>query len=276
MPALNFERRGGGEPLLLVHGLGGELGVWAPVLDRLAEHRDVIAVDLPGFGATPPLPAGEEPTPAALAASVARLLDELGIDRAHVAGNSLGGWVALELARQGRARSVTALSAAGLWRRPLGPRPGFEVRRLGSALGPLVPLLLRVPALRRLALASTVAHPERVPVRDAIRLVRGYLRAPGFEAANLAMRSAVFTGGAEIDVPVTFAWAELDRLVAPPRAVVVPGERTVVLPGVGHTPTWDDPELVTRVLLAGSASRSADVPAPGTSRTGARRAAGGP
>jgi pimeloyl-ACP methyl ester carboxylesterase len=250
--SLNFERRGSGDPLVLIHGLGGQLGVWAPVIGRLAEQRDVIAVDLPGFGQTAPLPAGQEPTAAALAGSVAGLLDELGIERAHVAGNSLGGWVALELARRGRALSVTTLCPAGLWSRPLGPRAGFEIRRLGRALRWLMPVLLRIPPLRRIALAASVAHPERVPVRDAIRLVQGYLCAPGFEAANTAMRGGAFSGGEEIDVPVTFAWAELDRLVGPPSVPVVPGARNRIMRGVGHTPTWDDPALVTEVLLEGS------------------------
>jgi pimeloyl-ACP methyl ester carboxylesterase len=125
---LNHVRRGSGEPLLLIHPLGGELVVWEPVLDRLARERDVIALDLPGFGESPALADGAEPTPRALAGAVASLLDELGLGRAHVAGNSLGGWVALELAKAGRARSVAGLCTAGLWKRPLGPRPGGDVR----------------------------------------------------------------------------------------------------------------------------------------------------
>ena len=126
-------RGGSGEPLLLIHPLGGELVVWEPVFERLAAERDVIAVDMPGFGASPPLPAGVEPTPQALAAALAAQLDALGIERAHLAGNSLGGWVALELAKLGRARSVTGLCTAGFWSRPLGPRPLADARRRARA-----------------------------------------------------------------------------------------------------------------------------------------------
>src|ERR671912_2077876 len=82
---LHHVRTGTGEPLILIHPLGAELVVWEPVLSRLAEHRDVIAVDLPGFGSSPPLPAGQEPTPQALAAALGRFLDRLGLGRAHVA-----------------------------------------------------------------------------------------------------------------------------------------------------------------------------------------------
>src|SRR5450631_3167444 len=96
--SLHAVRRGAGPPLVLLHGIGGDLGVWEALFDPLAEDFDVIAVDLPGFGRSPALPASIVPTPAALAAAVAGLLDELGVRRAHVAGNSLGGWVGLELA----------------------------------------------------------------------------------------------------------------------------------------------------------------------------------
>lgn len=248
---LNHARRGSGEPLVLIHPLGGELVVWEPVLDRLAAERDVIAVDLPGFGASAPLSNGSPPTPQSLAAAVAAFLSELGIERAHVAGNSLGGWVALELAKAGRALSVAGLSTAGLWKRPLGPRPGRDMRRMGRALLPVLPLLMRSGRARRLLLQSSVGHPERVPPAAAARLARSYVTSPGFEGANAAMRAAVFSGVEQIRVPVTLAWAELDRLLRRPRETA-PGWQTLTLQGCGHIPTWDDPDQVARVLLRAS------------------------
>jgi len=112
---LNFHRQGSGEPLVLLHGIGGEWQVWEPLLERLSQERDVIAVDIPGFGASSPLANGVTPTPQALAAAVGHFSDDLAIPTAHLAGNSLGGWIALELAKVGRGRSVTALSPAGHW-----------------------------------------------------------------------------------------------------------------------------------------------------------------
>ena len=111
---LNHIRQGTGEPLVLIHGIGSQWQVWGPVLERVGEQRDVVALDLPGFGASPPL-AGEV-TLATLADAVAGLVDELGLERPHVAGNSLGGALALELARTGRARSATGLSPLGFAR----------------------------------------------------------------------------------------------------------------------------------------------------------------
>ena len=237
---------------MLIHPLGAELVVWEPVLERVARERDVIALDLPGFGASAPLQNGALPTPQVLAGSVAAFLDELGLGRVHVAGNSLGGWVALELAKSGRALSVAGLCTAGFWKRPLGPRPGADMRRLGRALMPVMPTLLRSERGRRLVLRGSIAKPDLVPPAAAERLVRAYVTSPGFERANEAMRSAVFSGFEQIRAPVTLAWGEHDRLVARPRTTV-PGWRSVTLHGCGHIPTWDNPSQVARVLLLASA-----------------------
>lgn len=248
---LNHLRRGSGDPLVLIHPLGAELVVWEPVFARLARERDVIAVDLPGFGGSQPIANGAGASPRALAASVASFLDELGLGRVHVAGNSLGGWVALELAKAGRALSVAGLCTAGFWKRPLGPRPGGDVRRAGRLLLPLLPALLRTQRGRRLLLRSSVARPELVPAGAATRLVRSYITSPGFDGANSAMRGEVFSGVDDIRVPVTLAWGEHDRLVARPHTKV-PDWRTVTLHGCGHIPTWDDPDQVARLLLLAS------------------------
>jgi pimeloyl-ACP methyl ester carboxylesterase len=116
MTSLACTRSGAGAPLVLLHGLGSSRQAWNPVIPALAARFDVIAVDLPGFGDSNPVAARTEPTPAVLAAAVAGLLDELGVTAPHLAGNSLGGWVALELAATRPAASLTLLSPAGLWR----------------------------------------------------------------------------------------------------------------------------------------------------------------
>jgi pimeloyl-ACP methyl ester carboxylesterase len=248
---LAYDRRGSGPVLVLVHPLGADHQVWLPVLDRLAAERDVIALDLPGFGDSPVLAGGGPPTPRALAMAVAGFLDGLGLGgRVHVAGNSLGGWVALELAAAGHARSVTAIAPAGLWPEPLAPKRALA-RGLAKAIRPALPALVRRPVGRRLALASTVAHAERVPPEAALRLVRAYADAPGFEAVNRAMRANRFTRLEHIRVPVTLAWPEHDHLVARP-AHLPPTVRNVALPDAGHVPMWDAPDLVASVLLQGS------------------------
>ena len=219
-------------------------------MDRLSAERDVVALDLPGFGESPVLGGPDAPTPAALAGAVAAFAWQLSLDKPHVAGNSLGGWVGLELALAGRARSVTAIAPAGLWRQPLMPRRGLA-RRVARAALPAVPALVRSPAGRRIALATTVAHAERVPSDAALRLVRAYATAPGFDAVDDAMRAGRFTGMERLRVPVTLVWPELDRLVSRP-AHLPATVRNVMLARCGHVPMWDDPEAVAKTLLAGS------------------------
>jgi len=248
---IRFTRTGSGEPLVLLHALGTDRPMWDPVIERLSDEREVFAVDMPGFGESPP-------TSPAAPADLARAVDtELGLDRPHVAGNSLGGWVALELALAGRARSVTAIAPAGMWEQPLAPKRA-AARQLARALRPALPRLLKSERGRRIALAGTIAHPQRVPYDAALQLVRAYADAPGFDEVNSAMRAGRFAGLAEIDVPLTLAWAEHDRLVG--RPLTVPAvAREFRLSGCGHMPTWDDPEQVARVLLAGSALAPRDV-----------------
>lgn len=244
---------GTGEPLLLIHGLGASGAVWDPVLPLLEGEREVLVLDMPGFGSAPPLPDGIEPTAANLAAVLRAQCAERGVERPHVAGNSLGGWVGLEMGRAGWAASVTAISPAGLWRAPLGPRDN-DTRALVRRLRPLVVAGLRVPPVRRRALATFAAHPERIPAGAGRELVLGWIDANGYDGANRAMRTHVFDpDGYPEDVPVTIAWAERDRLVGPPKPQRRPaGARFLTLPAVGHTPMWDDPELVARTLLDGS------------------------
>ena len=249
---LAFDRRGSGPPLVLLHPLGADRHVWAPVTERLAAERDVIAVDLPGFGESPELSGDGPPTPAALAAAVARgLREDAGlVEPPHVAGNSLGGWVALELALAGQARSVTAIAPAGLWPEPLAPKR-VTARTAARIALPALEALVRHPATRRLALAGVVAEAARVPPAAAHQLVRAYATAPDFRAVNDAMRAGRFTALDRIDVPVTLGWPDRDRLVArPPR--LPPRVRSVALPGTGHLPMWDDPDAVAALLLAGS------------------------
>lgn len=254
--ALGHDRIGSGSPVVLLHPLGADRHVWDDVAERLAKHHEVVTVDLPGFGSSPPLAPDVTPTPAALAEAVAGFLAEQGIAEPDVAGNSLGGWVALELALAGGVNSVTAIAPAGLWARALGPKP--NVARALSRLGrPLIGPATRTRAGRRLLLAGTVARPARVTPRAAAQLIRAYATAPDFARVNSAMRRGVFARLAEIEVPVTLVWPEFDGLIARPRRL----PRTVVnveLPGAGHIPMLDQPAAVAEVLervAASTASR---------------------
>src|SRR5436190_2417495 len=118
---LSFERVGHGEPLLLIHGTGSSRSAWRPVVELLRDRHELVLIDLPGHGDSEPAPPGVTPNAIGYAPLVADLLDVLGLERVHAAGNSVGGWTSLELGKLGRARSITAFGCAGLWK-PRSPR----------------------------------------------------------------------------------------------------------------------------------------------------------
>jgi pimeloyl-ACP methyl ester carboxylesterase len=258
-PALDHDRRGSGEPLVLLHGLGSHWPMWRPVLDRLAAEREVVSVSLPGFGCSAPLPDGVEPSPQALADAVAAFAVGLGLERPHVAGNSLGGWVALELAKGGRARSATGLSPAGFWlsrrERGFSDQSLINLRSAARAMRGVAPRIARTGVGRRAASWQVMAHGDRVPPDALVEDLANLAEAPGFDATREAMVERRFQPG-PIDVPVTVAWAEKDRLLLPRDAGrarrLLPRAVHLTLHGCGHVPTWDDPDQVARVLLEGS------------------------
>jgi len=249
--AIAYERSGDGPPLLLIHGLGATRHIWRPQIARVSRERDVIALDMPGFGDSAVL--DEVPTPWAMAAAIGRMCGEIGVERPHVAGNSLGGWVALEIAKAGGAASVCLISPAGLWRSPLGPR-SVDSRRWARGLRPLLTAAVRNRGVREAMLRTTVGRPENVPVEDARDMIDAWITAPGYDAANDEMRRYVCEDLDRVTVPTTIAWGELDRLVGPPKPERrPPGSRFVKLEGCGHTPNWDAPELISELLLETSA-----------------------
>ncbi|WP_415975754.1 alpha/beta fold hydrolase [Rhodococcus sp. 077-4] len=149
---IDYRRTGAGVPMLLIHGIGHRRQMWDPVVARLSAEFDTVSVDLPGFGNSPPLPDGDTPTPQRLADHLETVLDGLGWKTAHLAGNSLGAWISLELARRGRASSVCALMPAGMWRSTGGVghlrrKALFALWTNGTRL-PMAGSLIRNPALR--------------------------------------------------------------------------------------------------------------------------------
>lgn len=264
--AIAYSRTGSGPALVLVHGLGGSRRIWEPVTERLAAERDVVAVDMPGFGDSDVLADGIAPTPANLGAAVGELCSELGLEDYHLAGNSLGGWAALELAKSGHAASVCAISPAGLWRAPLGPRR-VNSHGIAHRLGFLFRGLTASRSMRERFLRTTIGHPELLSADEGRAVIRDWLDAPGYDAANAEMRTHVFEHPELVQIPTTIAWGTLDRLVRPPRPErMPPGATYVELAGVGHTPTWDDPELIARLIR--DASGGSDQASSGRSSPG--------
>ena len=257
---LNHRRSGTGEPLLLMHGIGSRWQMWQPVMGRLAEHHDVIAVDLPGFGASPMPPAGTAPGVDSLITLVSEFLAQLGVERPHVAGNSMGGLMALEMAARGLARSATALSPAGFASRAemtYGRASLWLSVRLARRTARYADTMFATAFGRKLGLNLFVARPERLTGAEAAENTRALAGAPWFDETLPALRAFEFPASGEIDVPVTVAWGAKDRLLLPRQARraahAIPRARVLLLEGCGHVPTWDDPEQVASVILGGAA-----------------------
>lgn len=253
---LHVHRTGSGGPLLLVHGIASTWRCWNPILHTLAERHEVLAVDLPGFGASPPLPSHLPRTVPALTDAVEAELAARGIDSASIAGNSMGGWVALELARRGRAREVIAISPAGLGTPDENRRSRRRllcVRAVARALAPRATAVTRNAALRAMAFALVAARPGRVEPADGAHAIEAAAHCPGFRR-TLDWLFATQAGGLdEIHCPVTILWGSRDLILSPRQAerfgIRIPHAEVWRLRGLGHIPMSDAPELIASAIL---------------------------
>jgi pimeloyl-ACP methyl ester carboxylesterase len=278
---LACERHGSGEQLVLVHGVTHRRQVWYPVLEQLAEQREVILVDLPGHGQSDPFVLDGLPVKEALRRDFEQFLREQQLDRPHVAGNSLGGLVALHAGANGHARSVTCLSPAGFWR---DERDFAYTRRFFTSLlqvadrvGPRAEELLRIPPVQRAIFGVLMAHPGRVSTDQVLGDVRGFMKARPALRALLAAAEP-FCDQIPLDVPVTVAWAARDLVLPVTQSRTakarLPFAEHMILRGVGHVPMFDNPRLIADVLLRGSGPAATIAPIDAAKRTAGRRRRG--
>ncbi|MPZ83132.1 MAG: alpha/beta fold hydrolase [Actinophytocola sp.] len=255
-----FERRGTGSPLVLLHGIGHRWQAWEPVLDTLAAAHDVIAVDLPGFGRSPLLPEGRGYDMPSAVQACADIFEDLGLSRPHVAGNSLGGVLGLELASRGLVSSATALAPAGFWT-PRDRAWALSVLRMIRTTGRL-PLgsALRWRYVRTVAGGLLYGHPSRMTAEIMLADLRSMVGAPAFDLVAAAGRGYAFAAP-QPSVPVTVAWGTRDRILWPRQArraaELLPRARHAWLYRCGHVPMIDEPARVSALILETCAAASA-------------------
>lgn len=256
---MNFIRRGTGKPLLLLHGIGGSWRSWQTIIEDLAAEREVIAVDLSGFGNTPPL--SGPVTIGTLADAVTDFLrthNLLGID---AVGSSMGARLVLELARRGGVvGAVVSLDPGGFWQ-------GWEIpvfyysialsTKLVRTLQPAMPFLTGNSVTRTLLFAQFSARPWQVPSYVALDEMRSFAHAPSFDELlrNLAYgeeQQAAPKGA--ITSPLVIGWGRQDKVCLPSQAELAlkkfPDARIYWFDHCGHFPQWDQPAEATRLILA--------------------------
>ena len=249
----DHHRSGSGEPLLLLHGYTATWRAWGPTVPLLAEHFDVLAVTIGGHTGGPELPEGDSID--IVVDGVEAMLDEVGWDAPHIGGFSLGGWLAFELAKRGRARTVTASAPGGA----ATARQAREARHIkavfassflgANAILPLLDELAPRPRFRRLALRDQMVHGDRLTAQETKDLIVPFARTPVFWRFWREIGKSGLEQVETVDVPTTILWGDRDR-VHPPRWHVpffrdrLPHADYRTLPSSGHVPFWDATEAV--------------------------------
>jgi pimeloyl-ACP methyl ester carboxylesterase len=269
-------RAGEGEPLVLIHGFTATWRCWLPVLAELVPRFEVIAPTLHGHDGGTPMPPHDRPFSIGRAADLLEEhLDALGVGTAHLVGNSMGGALALELAKRGRARSVVGISPAG------GLRPGDTAaadqvikvfKRMQTTTRKSLKLLPRIvarPGLRRLALRDVMTRGHQVPAAEAVGLARSSLECTIVDDVYAVLRAgeAPLRDLDQIAVPVLVTWGDKDRILpidvhSPRLREQIPGIEFRVTPGLGHTPMWDDPSLIAATIADFATRHAAPAPTP--------------
>ena len=265
-------RLGTGKPLVLVHGLGGSWRSWTPVLDLLAARREVIAVDLPGFGATPKLTAGT--SIATLADALTAFLAANGLTGVDVVGSSMGARLVLELARRNVVGAVVSLDPGGFWR-------GWERRFFGATIAasirlvrllqPVMPLITSNPVGRTLLFAQLSARPWNLSPSVTLDEMHSYAASPVFdELLHDLVHGPPQQGAAPGTVrwPIVIGWGRHDRVCLPRQAhralALFPDARLHWFDACGHFPQWDVPREAAELILQSTGCEHAAAPGPAT------------
>jgi pimeloyl-ACP methyl ester carboxylesterase len=252
---LDMHRGGEGEPLVLVHGLGGTNRYWDRVRPRLEPEHEIFAFSLPGFGEShwDGISAGIP----ALADSVEVEMDGLGLETAHIAGHSMGGWTAAELARRGRARTATLIDPAGMATDAEEAKAQLQhrINRTGAKLlAPFAGILYRPPPLRALLTFGMRTRGWRADLETLVAETRAFASCPAFEASRDWMRDHRAERMDEIACPTLVIWGTWDLLIPFRQAQrwvdAIPGAELLALPRLGHDPISDDPDAVAEAILS--------------------------
>jgi pimeloyl-ACP methyl ester carboxylesterase len=265
------------EPIVFVHGLGGQWQNWLENVPRAAQERRVVAVDLPGFGLSP-MPR-DEITISGYGRTVEALIDRLGLGRVDIVGNSMGGYIGAEVAIQfpQRVDQLLLVSAAGITSADLAHAPIMTLGRVASAIATHTAAqdrqLAARPKSRHAALQFVARHPSRLRADFAYEAFFKGTGKPGFTPALRASLEYDFRDRLpEIRVPTLIVWGEKDSIIPVKDANeferLIPDSRKVVMKDTGHIAMAERPETFNALMLeflAEHGSAAAKAPAEGES-----------
>jgi pimeloyl-ACP methyl ester carboxylesterase len=251
-----LHREGSGTPIVLLHGLNGSWRTWRPVIPLLAKNHEVLAVTMAGHRGGTAIPAGPVGIEM-LADDMEQRLDEAGVSRAHLVGNSLGGWLALELAQRGRGTSVVAFAPAGCWTRPRDlARVGRLLKLARRSNKPWVHKLSARPGVRKALFRQAMDRADLIPADEMTGMFEDLAACTILDGLleNLTRTGSLATMKIPDDCPVRLAWPMKDRTIpweryGVPYQALLPNVDLVRLTGAGHVPIYDNPELVARTVL---------------------------
>jgi pimeloyl-ACP methyl ester carboxylesterase len=256
---------GGGAPVVLVHGLGGQWQNWLENIPRLAQERRVIALDLPGFGLSE-MP-GEKITIPSYGKCVHALIERLELEPAAVVGNSMGGFVASEVAIQFPqvVERLVLVSAAGISSANASRAPVLTVGRIATAITAYTAArhraMARRPVSRHAALAFVARHPSKLKADLAWEGLMKGTGKPGFDDALRACLEYDFRDRLpDISCSTLIVWGENDSIIPSRDAEeyerLIPNARKLVMEDTGHIPMVERPETFNRTLLEFLAERT--------------------
>jgi pimeloyl-ACP methyl ester carboxylesterase len=254
---LAIESFGTGEPLVLIHGMGSAATAWKPIIGDLKNKFKVVTVDLPGHGRTAFSPV-QPMDPTSLAQLVMKNLNSLGIENFHLVGNSLGGWICLEIAASNPeiVKSITALAPAGLWLTPFTSRYPGEValRFMASGVEKVAPSALNYTWAKKMGFETVSPRWRELSYELCLDATTAMANSTGYFPAWDALLGKRFDKQITTSIPITIIFGDSDHTLpqktCQERSLAPTHAKLVVLPQTGHVPMWDSPNEVLSEIMA--------------------------
>jgi pimeloyl-ACP methyl ester carboxylesterase len=255
-PKLAYQSPSSSEAIVLIHGLGSAATAWKPIVPKLECKFKVITLDLPGHGNADRVD-HKSLEPEVLAKLVFDLMDENGVEKFNLVGNSLGGWVALEMAamKPDRVKSLVGLAPAGLWHNPATTRARYALSKVAAdSFKNIAPQLLKSGLMRKIGFGPFTPNWANLDLEICVDAVQALGNCHGYYHTWDAMLHHRFDKTIPTSVPTTIIFGDSDWTLpienSQERSLAPAHCKWIVLPVCGHAPMWDRPDEVVSEIFA--------------------------